>query len=228
MTTWRVLTWNILGRARPNIDDLAAVISNLAPDVVAVQEIQKRQADVLAGALRWRALWTRKHYPYTPLIWWRAEGLAMLTPHGLGDTVTASISPGVSTWTYRRRVAMAATIRRGDDALRVANTHLASHSADERVAQARRTAALVGGTRPAVVAGDLNAANEPEVVREFTALGMVDPGGDFSSPAMAPVQRIDYILVPERGTVTVRQTPEGGEHWNELSDHLPVLIEFSV
>ncbi len=228
MTTWRVLTWNILGSHRPDIRALTAVISDLTPDVVAVQEVQKRQAKALAAALGWHALWTRKHYPYTPLIWWCAEGLALLTPHSLDETVTASISPGVSTWTYRHRVAMAATIQRGAESLRIANTHLASHSADDRIAQARRTAALVGEARPAVAVGDLNAADEPEVIRVFTALGLVDPGGTFSSPSIAPTQRIDYILVPEHGAVTLRQTPDGDDGWSKLSDHLPVLVEFSL
>lgn len=228
MTTWRVLTWNILGSRRPDISALTEVISDLIPDVVAVQEIQKRQAKLLAAALGWHALWTRKHYPYTPLIWWRAEGLALLTPHGLSETVTASISPGVSTWTYRHRVAMAATVRRGTESLRIANTHLASHSTDDRIAQARRTATLVGEARPAVAVGDLNAADEPEVIREFTALGLTDPGGNFSNPSIAPTQRIDYILVPEHGSVTLRHTPDGDDVWNKLSDHLPVLVEFTL
>jgi endonuclease/exonuclease/phosphatase family metal-dependent hydrolase len=123
---------------------------------------------------------------------------------------------------------MAATIRRRGDTLRIANTHLSSRSPDERIAQARRTAALVGDTRPAVVAGDLNAADEPEMLREFNSLGVVDPGGDFSNPSIAPTQRIDYILVPTAAVVTTRQTPDGGERWNELSDHLPALIVFTV
>ena len=228
MTTWRVLTWNILGSRQPNLDVISEVIAGYSPDVVALQEVQQRQARGLARRLRWHVIWTRKHYPFTPLLWWRAEGLAILTPESVGEMISVSISPGTSTWTYRHRVAMAATVTRGGEALRTINTHLASHDADDRIAQARRVAAIIGARRPAVVAGDLNAVDEVEVIREFGTAGLMDPGGDSSNPSIAPVRRLDYVLVPESATVTARLTPDGGERWHTLSDHLPVLVEFSV
>ncbi|MEP7111653.1 MAG: endonuclease/exonuclease/phosphatase family protein [Ilumatobacteraceae bacterium] len=228
MTTWRVLTWNVLGSQQPNLDVIAEVISSYAPDVVAMQEVQHRQARGLARRLAWRTVWTRKHYPYSPLVWWRAEGLALLTPHAIGELISVSISPGVSTWTYRHRVAMAATLTRHGEVLRTVNTHLASHDADARISQARRVAPLIGARRPAVVAGDLNSVDELEVIREFGTAGLVDPGGDYSSPSIAPVKRLDYVLVPESATVTSRLTAEGGDRWHDLSDHLPVLVEFTI
>ncbi len=229
MTTWRVLTWNILGARQPNLDVITEVIVGYAPDVVALQEVQRRQTRGLARRLGWKVVWTRKHYPYSPLVWWRAEGLAIMTPNVVSELISVSISPGVSTWTYQHRVAMAATVTRTDEGtLRVVNTHLASHDADQRIAQARRVVPLIGDRRPAVVAGDLNAMEEVEVIREFGAVGLVDPGGDYSNPSIAPVQRLDYVLVPESATVTSRLTPEGGERWHALSDHLPMLVEFST
>jgi endonuclease/exonuclease/phosphatase family metal-dependent hydrolase len=228
MTTWRVLTWNILGSRRPNLDVMAQVIVGYAPDIVGLQEVQRRQAKGLARRTGWRVVWARKHYPYSPLIWWRAEGLAMFSPNEFSEMISASISPGVSTWSYRHRVVIAATVTRGDDTLRIANTHLASHDPDERIAQAGRVVARVGSRRPAVVVGDLNTADEVEVVREFGTLGLVDPGGDDSNPSIAPNQRLDYILIPESATVTTQLTPVGGEPWHQLSDHLPVLVEFEV
>jgi endonuclease/exonuclease/phosphatase family metal-dependent hydrolase len=228
MATWRVMTWNILGARHPNLDVIAEVIAGYRPDVVALQEVQRHQAAGLARRLVWRTMWTRKHYPYSPLVWWRAEGLAMLTPHMVSEMISASISPGVSTWIYLHRVAMAATVTRDSDILRIANTHLASHDADERIAQAHRVASLVGTRRPAVVAGDFNAVDEVEVIREFGSVGVVDTGGDYSNPSIAPNQRLDYVLIPESATVSDRLTPEGGERWHELSDHLPVLVEFSL
>jgi endonuclease/exonuclease/phosphatase family metal-dependent hydrolase len=234
MTTWRVLTWNILGSRRPNLDVISEVILGYSPDVVAMQEVQRRQARGLARRLGWRVVWTRKHYPYSPLLWWRAEGIAILTPHKIGELVTISVSPGVSTWTYRHRVAMAATMTRsgGDEAdgatLRLVNTHLASHSADDRIAQARRAVSLIGDREPAVVAGDLNSVDEVEVIREFGVAGLVDPGGDYSNPSIVPQQRLDYVLIPGSATVITRLTPTGGEQWHQLSDHLPVLLQFDV
>lgn len=228
MTTWRVLTWNILGARNPNLDVVSKVISGYLPDVVVLQEVRRHQAHGLAGRLSWNVVWTRKHYPFSPLVWWRAEGLAILTPHSVDELISISISPGVSTWTFKHRVAMAVTVSRLGETLRVADTHLASHDADERIAQARRVLPLIGSRRPAVVAGDFNAVDELEVIREFGTAELVDPGGGYSNPSIAPNQRLDYILIPDSATVTAQLTPEGGESWNQLSDHLPVFVEFSV
>ncbi|MGZ4763108.1 MAG: endonuclease/exonuclease/phosphatase family protein, partial [Ilumatobacteraceae bacterium] len=51
MTTWRVLTWNIHGAGRPNLDVISEIIAGYAPDVVALQEVQHRQARRLAHHL---------------------------------------------------------------------------------------------------------------------------------------------------------------------------------
>lgn len=228
MTTWRVLTWNILGSHRPNLDVISEVISGYLPDVAALQEIRRSQARAVARRLDWRVVWTRKHHPYSPVVWWRTEGLAILTPHSVDEFRSVSISPGVSTWTFMHRVAMAVTVSRTGEILRVVNTHLASHDPDERIAQARRVVPLIGSRRPAVAAGDFNAVDEVEVIREFGAAALVDPGGDYSNPSIAPRQRLDYILIPESATLTAQFTPAGGESWQQLSDHLPVVVEFSV
>ena len=228
MTTWRVLTWNILGSHRPNLDVVSEVISGYLPDVAALQEVRRSQARSMARRLGWRVVWTRKHHPYSPFVWWRTEGLAILTPHSVDELRSVSISPGVSTWTFMHRVAMAITVSRTGETLRVVNTHLASHDPDERIAQARRVVPLIGSRRPAVVAGDFNAVDELEVIREFGSADLVDPGGGYSNPSIAPRQRLDYILIPESATVAARLTPEGGASWSQLSDHLPVLVEFRV
>jgi len=132
---WRVLTWNVRGHDRPNVAALAEVVEGYAPDVVALQEIRTGQASELAGRLGWRHQWALKHYAFTPLMPWLAEGHALITPHALDDTVVRTISPGVSTWTYRRRIVLAGTVRRGGAAVRIYDTHLAAHDhPDERIA----------------------------------------------------------------------------------------------
>lgn len=227
---WRVVTWNVRGSHRPDLDDVADVVRRLAPDVLAIQEIWRSQARDLAGRLGWEHAWARKHHPYTPLVWWRSEGLAILSPGPLRGVVRRSISPGVSTWTYRHRVVLAATVSRaGGTVLRVYDTHLASGpAADERIAQARRVADLVAAESPAlaIVAGDLNDAGEPEVVRELHRVGLRDVDGGPTNPAIAPRQRLDHVVVPAGATVTEQYEPPGGDEWAELSDHVPVLVAF--
>lgn len=228
--SWRVMTWNLRGSHRPDLGLVAEVIREHTPDVVALQEVRRSQAGALATALGWRHTWARKHHPYTPLAWWLSEGLSIVTPHQLDRVVRRSISPGVSTWTYRHRVVVAATVRRpAGDELRLYDTHLAAHRApDERIAQAERVAALVRAEAPtlAVVAGDLNAPGEVEVIRPFHPVGLRDPGGGPTNPAIAPRARLDYVLVPEAGRVTHQWEADGGEWWWALSDHVPVVVEF--
>lgn len=225
------MTWNVRGAAGPDLARLAEVIVEQRPDVLALQEIRRSQARSLAAELRWNHEWTRKHYPYTPLVWWLAEGLAIMSPHSLTGAAHRTLSPGVSTWTYRHRVVQAATVRRGDESLRLYDVHLAAHGqADDRIAQAGRVVTMIGDEEPpvAVVAGDLNAPGEVEVIRPFHAAGLSDPGGGPTHPAIAPRRRLDYILVPDAAQVVDRYEPPGGEEWWALSDHIPVLIELVI
>jgi endonuclease/exonuclease/phosphatase family metal-dependent hydrolase len=231
-TTWRVLTWNVRGAARPPLATLAEVIREYEPDVVALQEIQPHQARGLAQLLGWQHRWGRKHYPYSHAVWWRAEGLAIMSPHRLTGFHHQSISPGVHPWTWRHRVLLAADVERGPDRLRVVNTHLAAHAsgADQRIAQAGRVAARVRADAAplTVVAGDLNAPGEVEVIREFHTVGLRDPGGGPTNPSIAPAQRLDYVLIPDRACVVEQAQPDGGEWWWALSDHIPVLVAFET
>lgn len=226
------MTWNILGAQHPDVGEIAAVIREQQPDVVSLQEVQRAQLRRLAKQLGWHYAWARKHYPYSPLLWWRAEGIGILSPWTVSARMRTTISPGVSTWGYKHRVLLAGTVIRRDSALRVFNTHLASHDADERLAQAKRVADRVrADTSPCkILTGDLNTTgdSEIEVLREFRAVGLFDAGGTVSNPSIAPSQRIDYVLLPAGATTLLSQTPDGGELWARLSDHLPVLVEFAI
>lgn len=226
------MTWNILGAHDPDLAAIADAISEREADVVALQEVRRSQARRLARHLGWRHVWARKHYPYTPLVWWRAEGLAVLSPWSLGQQLRATISPDVSTWTYRHRVLLAATITRRDAALRVFDTHLAGEDVDRRIAQARRVADRVRADTAAlkVVAGDFNTTegSEVEVLREFRPVDLVDHGGDHTNPSNRPTQRIDHVLLPTSARWISTTTPEGDDLWRRLSDHLPVVVEFEA
>jgi endonuclease/exonuclease/phosphatase family metal-dependent hydrolase len=228
---WRVLTWNLHGSAHPNLELVAEVVEGYAPDALCAQEVRRRQAKHLARRLGWAHQWARKHDPYSALVWWRTEGIAVFSPHPLSHVVRTTISSGAPSWSFRRRVLLAVTVTRGDDAMRVYDTHLSSDSPDDRITQARRVAEHVAqdGAPVAVMAGDLNAADaEVEVVREFHAVGLRDHGGECTAPAIAPRHRLDRVLVPEHGAVVDSHTPEGGEKWAAISDHLPVMVEFDA
>jgi endonuclease/exonuclease/phosphatase family metal-dependent hydrolase len=127
---------------------------------------------------------------------------------------------------------LAATVERDARGMRTNNVHLSTTGPDHRIEQARRAAEFIAARaiQPGeiqVVCGDMNAADEQEAIREFHAIGVRDTGGDSTNPSRTPFQRLDYVLVPEQAVVSVVETPEGGDDWAGLSDHLPVLVEFT-
>ncbi|MCU1502923.1 MAG: hypothetical protein JWM12_2277 [Ilumatobacteraceae bacterium] len=225
-----MLTWNVRGAARPDESLLAMVLRRAAPDVVALQEVRHGQARRLARRLGWHQVWAFKHNAWTPLLWWRAEGVALLSPSPPSDVWRACLTPGVSRLSFRRRVVVAATVRRGGDELRVYDVHLTTDDAAMRTAQAHTitTRMIIERLENVVVAGDLNAASEQTMLDVFATRGLVDPPGDPTSPALVPSQRIDSVLVPAAATVIERRTPAGGPAWAALSDHLPVLVELDL
>lgn len=228
---WRIVTWNLRGSASPDLTAVATVVAERSPDVVLLQEVRRRQARDLARILGWNHIWARKHHPYSPAAPWLSEGLAILSRHALIEHHHRSISPGVSSWTYRHRIVLASTVVRGHERMRVYDTHLASGAAaDERIAQARRVSDLViaDGAEHRLVGGDLNAPGEREVVREFHSAGLRDPGGGPTNPSIAPRQRLDYVLIPAASRLIEQHEPDGGDEWWAISDHVPVTVEFEL
>ena len=146
LAPWSVMTWNIHGSAKPSIDALAAAIAVEAPDIVVVQEIRKKQAATLAGAISMRYTWALKHHPYTQFVWWRSEGMAILTRHVLDargshrdlQTVSRSGTGGGGSPCGRSSAAPIGS------AVRIYNLHLSPHeNAPSRRAEAVRVREIV-------------------------------------------------------------------------------------
>jgi endonuclease/exonuclease/phosphatase family metal-dependent hydrolase len=228
--TWTVTTWNLHGADGPPIASVAARLRALTSDVIALQEVQRRQAESLARTLGMQHHWVLKHYPWTPLLRSKAEGLAILTPHTLSATGSASLPPNCSVWSYKRRIVVWGLVERSDhSAYRVYDAHLiGGDAAATRLEQAQRVAALVveHGGAPVVVAGDFNDSDEPAVVD--TLPGIEGPATAPTNPSDPPIQRIDHVLVPDAATDITVKVPAGGGEWAALSDHLPVTTTFAL
>lgn len=228
--TWTVTTWNLHGSASPPIASVAARLRGMQSDVVVLQEVQRRQAESLATALGMEHHWALKHYPWTALVKSKAEGMAILTPHTLSQTGSASLTPERSRWTYKHRIVVWGLVARADhSAYRVYDVHLSGGDAgEERLDQARQVATLVAehGGAPAILAGDLNDATDPALIEALP--GIEGPATADTNPAAAPERRIDHVLVPDNSTDVTVAVPTGGAEWAALSDHLPVSTTFAV
>ncbi len=230
----RLVTWNLQGSARPDLRAVAAVIAELDPSVVLLQEVQRRQARQLARLLGWSVSWRFKHWSVAV----PPEGLAIVSPRPVDDVERVVLALPWSFWSWRRRIAMAATVP-GAPALRVVNTHLGAGVADAE--RARQAACTVGmtGAGAAVVAGDLNTKPGSAVLRVYEDAGLVDtwvavhgdaPGHTNWSPgprATPPTKRLDYVFASPEWSVVDASLPsavEAVDRFGPISDHLPLTV----
>lgn len=228
---WTVLTWNVHGSASPDVAAVAAAIRTEDPDVVVVQEIRKRQAMELARLLAMRYSWSLKHEPYTKAMWWRSEGMAIMTPHLLDAVGHTEVSDGQPMRSWRRRIAQWGLVGRSDRSLlMIYNLHLSPHDdADSRRTEAVRVSELVariGDDPPAVVAGDFNDAGDPSIIELLP--GIEHEPAPMSSPSDAPTQSLDHVLLPAHARDVTVSAPVGGAAWAAISDHLPVTVRFTL
>jgi endonuclease/exonuclease/phosphatase family metal-dependent hydrolase len=236
-----IVTWNIHGSERPDLDAIGQRLGAFGADVVALQEVRRSQARALGERLGWVTVhWSFKHWP----LWNPAEGLAVLSPHPLLDSRTVTLSRGAPPWNYRRRIAQLCVLGLGEHRLRLANSHLASDDADARFEQAQRlVAAREDGS---FVVGDLNAQPGRRVLRLLLEAGLRDAWAELhpnpnpaegatswrrQDPDDRPSQRIDYVLVPTGYGIVAAAVPSAADSdlsaYRRLSDHLPVRAELA-
>lgn len=236
----RILTWNVQGRERPDLGAVADVIADAVPDVVALQEVQRKQARALAQRLGWSVEWRFKHWSLVV----PPEGLALLSPRQLTQVRTVHLAHRLRFWSWRRRIAVRAAAEGPDGPVAVVGTHLgAGVGDDERARQADLTVAALGTGSEViggVVVGDLNTHPGSTVLAAYAAAGLRDaweeirpgdPGPTNWAPGPrddAPTQRLDYVLVTAGLDVLGASLPSAGEpgfeRYGALSDHLPLAV----
>jgi endonuclease/exonuclease/phosphatase family metal-dependent hydrolase len=228
----RVLSYNIRSM-RDDTDALARVIAACAPDLVLLQEAPR--------FFRWRKKLARLA---------AASGLVILSGGATAagpallcslratvertEDVLLPLTPGL-----HRRGFATAVVRFGGARLGVVSCHL-SLQKDERYAQAGLLLDRVAGMGVAhvVAGGDLNERPGGRVFRRLGD-GLRDCwtaapwGGEYTSTAADPHQRIDAVLVTEGIEVLGCGVPAGlpGVAEDDLraaTDHLPVLTALRV
>ena len=232
-----VVTWNAQGSQGLDIDAAAAALSEFTPDVVILQEVQRRQVGALRAAMHATdARWRFKHWPVKV----PAEGLGIVSMYPLRNVRSYHLAHRWEPWNWRRRIAVRAEIEIVDRVVPFVDVHLgAGVPTEERLRQIRLLLTIAGGA--SLIAGDLNADPESAELGEFTDCGWRDAErrmhAEVRGPATnwhagprvkPPTQRLDYLLVRDRVTVTEASVPEDWERWARLSDHLPLVARLGL
>lgn len=236
----RVLTWNIQGGHHPDLALLHEVLAEHAADVVVLQEVERGQARRLAALGGWSSTWRFKHWPIV-----RApQGQAILAREPLQDEAVVVLARRWRWWSWRRRIATAATVSVGGPTIRVVNLHLGPAVAEaRRVEQVRRLLASLDSRDATVLAGDFNAEPDASTMATVHSAGFTDrPAGsdagvDQRGPTNwragprtdPPTQQLDHVLVGHDLVIRAVRVPAFGEagfgRYPTLSDHLPVVAD---
>ncbi|WP_182879370.1 endonuclease/exonuclease/phosphatase family protein [Microbispora sp. H10949] len=218
---------------RLDLDRIAAWAAARRPDVVLLSEVDRGWLlngghDDLARIAR--GLGMRYHFaPAADRLW----GDALLTNLPVTEIGSTRLNRhGYPTGAQAQSIVLEV----GDHEVGIVNTHLQEPrgQAPEVAAIARRLAAAalppgvgVAEPRPVIVAGDLNTTPSDPQMRVLEAAGLTDPlralGDPPTSPADAPVRRIDHVLISKGLTAVAADVPRV-----PFSDHLPVVVRLRV
>jgi len=239
MSDVRVLTWNLQGSKGLDVATVAAVIGASGADAVVLQEVGRRQCRALASTLgmdgRW---WVFKHWSIKGV----PEGGAVITPHRLIAT-SSFVLRRAPFWSWRRRVAVEATMSRDGQRFAVLGLHLSPHGD----AEARRREADIVVERATthfpqpIICGDLNEQPGEPGYETIGAAGWLDAwrtvhgaGAEHLGATnwtagerrgRPPTQRLDYVLAPPGWRVESCAIAVDTSRLDDaavLSDHLPV------
>jgi len=242
MKTLRVATYNIhkgvqgLGpRRRLEIHNLGLAVEQLDADIVCLQEERKvhrreeqyfsrwpemPQADFLAPE-GYEAVYRTNAYTRHG-----EHGNAMLSRW----PVLAHQHEDMSDHRFEQRGLLHSEVVVNGMALHVVVVHLGLIRAS-RMRQAaqldRYIAREIPADAPLIVAGDFNDWGE-RVHRHFAAMGLqtFKPSTHPTFPARLPLVQLDYVYA--RGLQPLHVEVPRGRAWWRMSDHLPLIAEFSL
>ena len=221
----RILTYNIrAGRGidcSPALDRQAATIRALAPDVAAIQEVDRAtrrsggvdQAAALAAATGLHASFARSidfeggQYGFALLSRRRPEAVRVVPLPSPHDEDRALLVADFGGFVF-------------------AATHLPLHDGDRAAAVDRILAELLPSPKPVLLAGDWNARPDDDTLRRIGRgfLVLSDPRVP-TFPADAPDRCIDYVAVDRAHADAFRGAVARVVDEPSASDHRPVLLD---
>jgi endonuclease/exonuclease/phosphatase family metal-dependent hydrolase len=256
----RVMSLNMLHgfprfeNLQERLDLIAGEIRRQDADIVCLQEVPwtlrlRGAAEYLAQRTGLNHLYLRANGNRWAILF--EEGETILSRYPLRGVTFAELEPRAGF--FEHRVVLGATAITPWGEVRIFVTHLTNGDPQVNKAQGESLMEFVGasGERPAVVAGDFNAAEDsPQIetltrqwVDTYRALHPDDEGStccvdDLSSAPTEPLEvRIDYLFLVPGGEEVAKavssqrvldQPFQRQAHWQWVSDHVGVLTAISV
>lgn len=222
----RILTYNIHHvegtDGKIDYERMAAVIRELDPDLVALQEVDNgtdrtegiNQVEKLAGLAGYEYFVFGRSMPYGG----GEYGLAVMSRYPVLENES---HPLPFRFTLEPRSVLITRIEVGENGRTVtlANTHLCHQSEENRIDQVRRLNSLLGEVSgPVLLAGDFNARKDNDSMRIMWSREWVDLSASHS--------RIDYILGRKQDGLKVTDSRMIEDRIT--SDHFPVLVQIEL
>jgi endonuclease/exonuclease/phosphatase family metal-dependent hydrolase len=220
VTDLRVMTYNVRS-LRDDVDAVAAVVRESAPDVLLVQEAPR--------FLRWRskrAALARR----CGLVVGTADrpgGLCVMTALRV-EIMSTSFALLPKTPQRHQRAVVSAVVRLGGIEWRVVSTHLSTDPAERvRHLPAIWSAVADDSAEPLVIGADVNEDPIGPVFGELAAtlqdcFDVAGVGNGLTSPAISPRRRLDAIFA-DRAVTVVSCEAVSTPSVETASDHRPVL-----
>ena len=108
---WTIVTWLVAGI---DAGAIGRALQPLGADAIALQSLHEADAEQVADDLGVERAWERSFHPRSRLLAGSALGLAVLSPHSIGDSVSVVTNNHSSIWSRHRRIAQFAVVHRDD------------------------------------------------------------------------------------------------------------------
>lgn len=228
--TLRILAYNIRhGEGMDSVINLkrvAELISELEPDIVALQEIDSAvERTFIVDQIAVLGEITGMHAAFGGFFDYQGGryGMGILSRYPILAYENHRLPDGLEP-----RTALAARIDVNGTELVVVGIHLYATD-EERLAQAKRLIELLQGeTAPVILAGDFNSTADSEVMALFARPWQIPDKGDdnLTFPSDAPDREIDYVIYRPADRFEVIG------HWPVdeplVSDHRPLILDLQL
>jgi endonuclease/exonuclease/phosphatase family metal-dependent hydrolase len=229
MTTLRVVTYNIqghaAGRKQQHLDEVAAALNELQPDIVALQEVHRGTSRAAsADQLQHLADATGLKLAFGPSLkrWGGEYGNAILT-HGELSSIAVHALPGGG----EPRSLLEARVTLRGFSFDFFVVHLAAWFWFLRRSRMRQLETMIekltDRTDPFILAGDFNVPPRSGEITKLRSAGQLRACGDSCAPTHRTLAtQLDYIFSDHGWTTRRYETVAIGP-----SDHYPLVAELT-